>query len=418
MFSTCKKPPKPSTITLHVLHGLLTIGDLDLSKTWSPLARFGRVQLSKNSISNRAALFAVVTAFVVGTVGTLAIRPVHAPDAGSLASAQTKTSPARIAWRLPIVFQTTMPVLGDNPVYLTQMIKAASGGAIDLQIFEPGEIVPAFSITDAVRDGKVSAGYTWLGYDQGKIPASPLISAVPFGMEPWEYTAWWYEGNGRQLTEALYQRYNIHPILCGITGPETAGWFRRRIDSLDDVKGLKIRFAGLGGQVIERLGASVTMLPGGEIFQALEKGAIDATEFALPVVDQSLGFNRVAPYNYYPGWHQPFTSSHLVVNLAQWQTLSATDQAMLELGCTAAVTRNLAQAEALQGEVIEGFADIGVSAEILPEPLLRELNNVSDQILQEEADRDPDFAEILASQKAFRSQYAQWKSRAYLPRDF
>jgi TRAP-type mannitol/chloroaromatic compound transport system substrate-binding protein len=374
--------------------------------------------LSKNSISNRAALFAVVTAFVVGTVGTLAIRPVHAPDAGSLASAQTQTPPARIAWRLPIVFQTTMPVLGDNPVYLTQMIKAASGGAIDLQIFEPGEIVPAFSITDAVRDGKVSAGYTWLGYDQGKIPASPLISAVPFGMEPWEYTAWWYEGNGRQLTEALYQRYNIHPILCGITGPETAGWFRRRIDSLDDVKGLKIRFAGLGGQVIERLGASVTMLPGGEIFQALEKGAIDATEFALPVVDQSLGFNRVAPYNYYPGWHQPFTSSHLVVNLAQWQTLSATDQAMLELGCTAAVTRNLAQAEALQGEVIEGFADIGVSAEILPEPLLRELNNVSDQILQEEADRDPDFAEILASQKAFRSQYAQWKSRAYLPRDF
>lgn len=374
--------------------------------------------MSKNSISNRAALFAVVTAFVVGTVGTLAIRPVHAPDAGSPASAQTQTSPARIAWRLPIVFQTTMPVLGDNPVYLTQMIKAASGGAIDLQIFEPGEIVPAFSITDAVRDGKVSAGYTWLGYDQGKIPASPLISAVPFGMEPWEYTAWWYEGNGRQLTEALYQRYNIHPILCGITGPETAGWFRRRIDSLDDVKGLKIRFAGLGGQVIERLGASVTMLPGGEIFQALEKGAIDATEFALPVVDQSLGFNRVAPYNYYPGWHQPFTSSHLVVNLAQWQTLSATDQAMLELGCTAAVTRNLAQAEALQGEVIEGFADIGVSAEILPEPLLRELNNVSDQILQEEADRDPDFAEILASQKAFRSQYAQWKSRAYLPRDF
>ena len=374
--------------------------------------------MSKNSISNRAALFAVVTAFVVGTVGTLAIRPVHAPDAGSLASAQTQTSPARIAWRLPIVFQTTMPVLGDNPVYLTQMIKAASGGAIDLQIFEPGEIVPAFSITDAVRDGKVSAGYTWLGYDQGKIPASPLISAVPFGMEPWEYTAWWYEGNGRQLTEALYQRYNIHPILCGITGPETAGWFRRRIDSLDDVKGLKIRFAGLGGQVIERLGASVTMLPGGEIFQALEKGAIDATEFALPVVDQSLGFNRVAPYNYYPGWHQPFTSSHLVVNLAQWQTLSATDQAMLELGCTAAVTRNLAQAEALQGEVIEGFADIGVSAEILPEPLLRELNNISDQILQEEADRDPDFAEILASQKAFRSQYAQWKSRAYLPRDF
>jgi TRAP-type mannitol/chloroaromatic compound transport system substrate-binding protein len=350
-------------------------------------------------------------------IGTLAVRPIHAPNAENASTVESNKA-ARISWRLPVVFQTTMPVLGDNPVYLSRAIKDASGGAIDLQIFEPGEIVPAFSITDAVRDGKVPAGYTWLGYDQGKIPASPLISAVPFGMEPWEYSAWWYEGGGRQLTEKLYERYNIYPIYCGMTGPETAGWFRRRIDSLDDVKGLKIRFAGLGGRVIERLGASVTMLPGGEIFQALEKGAIDATEFALPVVDQSLGFNRVAPYNYYPGWHQPFTSSHLVVNLSVWNTLGRSDQAMLELGCTAAVTRNLAQAEALQGSVIQGFEDIGVSAEILPEPLLRELNKVSDQILEEEANKDADFAEILASQRAFRAQYAEWKSRAYLPRDF
>ena len=372
---------------------------------------------NEKRISNRAALFAVITAFIVGMIGTLAVRPVHAP-AAAIGATDASNQGARISWRLPVVFQTTMPVLGDNPVYLTNTIKAASGGAIDLQIFEPGEIVPAFSITDAVRDGKVSAGYTWLGYDQGKIPASPLISAVPFGMEPWEYSAWWYEGGGQQLTESLYARYNIHPIYCGMTGPETAGWFRRRIDTLDDIKGLKIRFAGLGGRVIERLGASVTMLPGGEIFQALEKGAIDATEFALPVVDQSLGFNRVAPYNYYPGWHQPFTSSHLVVNLSVWNTLGQSDQTMLELGCTAAVTRNLAQAEALQGSVIQGFADIGVSAEILPEPLLRELNKVSDQILEEEAAKDADFAEILASQRAFRAQYAEWKSRAYLPRDF
>ena len=372
---------------------------------------------NEKRISNRAALFAVITAFIVGMVGTLAVRPVHAP-ATAIGATDTSNQVARISWRLPVVFQTTMPVLGDNPVYLTNTIRAASSGAIDLQIFEPGEIVPAFSITDAVRDGKVSAGYTWLGYDQGKIPASPLISAVPFGMEPWEYSAWWYEGGGQQLTESLYARYNIHPIYCGMTGPETAGWFRRRIDTLDDIKGLKIRFAGLGGRVIERLGASVTMLPGGEIFQALEKGAIDATEFALPVVDQSLGFNRVAPYNYYPGWHQPFTSSHLVVNLSVWNTLGRSDQAMLELGCTAAVTRNLAQAEALQGSVIQGFADLGVSAEILPEPLLRELNKVSDQILEEEAAKDADFAEILASQRAFRTQYAEWKSRAYLPRDF
>ncbi|HCD28495.1 MAG TPA: C4-dicarboxylate ABC transporter [Gammaproteobacteria bacterium] len=311
-----------------------------------------------------------------------------------------------------------MPVLGENPIYLAEAIRVASAGNIQLTLFEPGEIVPAFSITDAVRDGKVNAGYTWLGYDQGKIPASPLISAVPFGMEPWEYSAWWFHGDGKTLTEALYRRYNLHPIYCGMTGPETAGWFREEITELEDVRGLKIRFAGLGGKVIERLGASVTMLPGGEIFQALEKGAIDATEFALPIVDQSLGFSRVAKYNYYPGWHQPFTSSHLVINLAIWETLSASQQALFDTACTAAVTRNLAQAEALQGDVIAGFAGKGVEARNLPEPLLRELNRVTEEVLEEEAARDADFATILASQRAFRTSYAHWKARAYLPRDF
>jgi TRAP-type mannitol/chloroaromatic compound transport system substrate-binding protein len=210
----------------------------------------------------------------------------------------------------------------------------------------------------------------------------------------------------------------MHPIYCGMTGPETAGWFRKRIVTLDDIKGLKIRFAGLGGKVIERLGASVTMIPGGEIFQALEKGAIDASEFALPVVDQTLGFNRVAKFNYYPGWHQTFTASHLVVNLQAWRDLDAADQAMLEMGCTAGVTRNLSNSEASQGAVIAGFPAIGVSAESLPEALLRELEAVSQDVLEEEAAKDADFAEILASQRAFRETYAHWKSRAYLPRDF
>ena len=189
-------------------------------------------------------------------------------------------------------------------------------------------------------------------------------------------------------------------------------------DSLDDVKGLKIRFAGLGGQIIERLGASVTMLPGGEIFQALEKGAIDATEFALPIVDQALGFSDVAKYNYYPGWHQPFTSSHLVINLDTWKSLTRSDKAIIEMGCTAAVTRNLAHAEAVQGEIIANFDQVGVSAERLPLNLLKELKKVATQVIEEEAQRDADFAAVLASQKKFLANYEYWKSLAYLPRNF
>lgn len=319
---------------------------------------------------------------------------------------------------MPVSFQSSMPVLGDNPIYVTGQIHAMTGGGIDITVYEPGEIVPAFSITDAVRDGKVPVGYTWLGYDQGKVPASPLLGAVPFGMEPWEYAAWWYEAGGRELGQALYHKQGSHILLCGMTGPETAGWFRQPVRSLADVQGLKIRFAGLGGKVIEQAGASVTMLPGGEIFQALEKGAIDATEFALPIVDQALGFNRIAPYNYYPGWHQPGTFSHMAVNLEAWRGLDEADQAVLETACTAGAMRNLANSEAKEGAVIAGFPDKGVSAETLPMEVLRELERIAADVMAEEAANDADFAEIYASQQAFRADYSHWKSRAYLPRDF
>ncbi len=375
--------------------------------------------MRQGSLSGRAVLVAMVVAFSTGLIGSLAVRP-----AGGDIATTTAVDPAsgaqrqHIRWRMPVSFQSTMPVLGDNPIYVTERVRALSGGAFELAIYEPGEIVPAFSITDAVRDRKVNVGYTWLGYDQGKIPASALLGAVPFGMEPWEMAAWWFEAGGRELGQALYRKHGSHILMCGMTGPETAGWFREPIRSLADLQGLKIRFAGLGGKVIEKAGASVTMLPGGEIFQALEKGAIDATEFALPIVDQALGFNRIASYNYYPGWHQPATASHLVVNLESWGRLAAQDKAILETACTAGIIRNLANSEATQGAVIAGFPDIGVSAETLPLEVLRELERITAEVMREEADKDEDFRLILESQAAFRSEYAHWKSRAYLPRNF
>ena len=375
--------------------------------------------MSGKQISNKAALFAVAMALAVGFITSLAVRPVHIGTSQSLDSSETQSaSQVRVRWRVPVVFQTTWPVLGDNPVYVSQMIKDASRGAFLLDIFEPNEIVPPFSITDAVREQKIEAGYTWLGYDQGKIPASALVGAVPFGMEPWEYSAWWFEGNGKNLTENLYKKHNIHPIFCGMTGPETAGWFRKPIQSLEDLKGLKIRFAGLGGKVIEQLGASVTMLPGSEIFQALEKGAIDATEFALPIVDQQLGFDRVAKYNYYPGWHQPFTASHLIVNLTTWDSLDSNDQSLLELACTAGVIRNLSSSEGKQGAVVARFEETGALPRVLSLEILRELERVTKRVLEQEAERDKDFAVIYESQLEFRQNYSHWKSRAYLPRDF
>ncbi|MDE0423055.1 MAG: TRAP transporter substrate-binding protein [Gammaproteobacteria bacterium] len=370
----------------------------------------------KLTITNKTALIAVVVAFLAGMLATLAIRP---PGEGSVSAAQNEEGVAvEVRWRVPVAFATTLEVLGDNVIWVTDAIRRSSNGAIVLEPFEPGEVVPPLNIVDAVREGKVQAGYTWLGYDQGKIPASPLLGAVPFGMEPWEYTAWWFEAGGCELAEALYAKYDVHPLLCGLIGPETAGWFRSPIESLDDLEGLKIRFAGLGGKVIERLGASVTMLPGGEIFQALEKGAIDATEFSLPNVDEQLGFDRIAKLNYYPGWHQPYTAAHMVVNIEEWRALTAAQQAVIDTACTGGVTRNLANSEAKQGPILAGFPAKGVTPIVLPEPILRQLNEVADDVMAEEAANDEDFRIIHESQLAFRAQYARWKRFAYLPRDF
>ena len=205
----------------------------------------------------------------------------------------------KVRWKVQAVFGTHLPALGDPIKLVSEQIKKASEGEIQFKIYEPGKIVPPFGITEAVKSKQLNAGYTWLGYDQGKIPAAALFAAVPFGLEPWEYATWWYEGEGKQLAEELYGKHGVHPVLCSVIGPETAGWFTKEIKSMEDFKGLKIRFAGLGGKVLQKAGASVTVIPGGEIFPALEKGAIDASEFSMPAVDQLMGFDKVAKNNYF-----------------------------------------------------------------------------------------------------------------------
>ena len=359
-------------------------------------------------MSNRASLIAVLTAFCVGLLMSLSLRP--ATRAGGDEDFDTTSG---VRWRMPVAFNTNLPAIGENSAWFSEAVDAVSEGRVRLEIFQPGELVSPLEIVDAVRAGKVPAGYTWLGYDQGKLPVSTLFGAVPFGFEPVGFSTWWYEAGGRELAQEIYRPLGVEPILCGLIGPETAGWFRKPLETTEDLRGLKIRFAGLGGEVIQGLGGSVTLLPGGEIFQALERGAIDATEFSLPAVDQQLGFDRVAQYNYFPGWHQPFTAMHLIVNLESWQTLSPGDQAMLETACTAAVTRNLARAEALEAPVLARYEEDGIKTEIIPEPILEALRAESQRVLDREAAKDADFARVLASQREFEDEYNAWLQIAY-----
>lgn len=323
-----------------------------------------------------------------------------------------------LRWKVQTAFNSNLPVVGEPIKRLVKQLDDVSGGNVKLKVFEPGKLVPSFEITEAVKNNQVPAGFTWLGYDQGKIPAAALIAAVPFGMEPWEYAAWWYEGEGKKLAEDLYASHNVHPVLCSLVGPETAGWFKKEIKTAKDIEGLKIRFAGLGGRVLQEMGASVSMLPAGEIFSALDKGVIDASEFSLPIVDQRMGFDKVAKNNYFPGWHQTFTASHLIVNKELWNGLADHQRAMIDMSCTASTFRAMTSAEASQGAVVAGFAAKGVTARRLSDPLLRQLQQQTEKVMAAQAAKDSDFKHIYHSQLTFMESYKRWKKLAYLPRDF
>jgi len=324
-----------------------------------------------------------------------------------------------LRWRLPFSAPTALPGVAAPGVWAAETITTASDGTIEVRIYEPGKLVPAFDILQAVSDGKVEAGYTWIGYDQGKVPAVPLFAAVPFGLKPWSFTAWYYYGGGHEMLQEVYANkgFNLHAQLCGIIGPETAGWFANDIRTLDDYKGLKIRFAGLGGKVMERLGASVTMMPGGELFQALEKGTIDATEFSMPAIDQILGFDQVVKFNLFPGWHQQFTAQYMLINADEWAKTTDAQKALVEASCTAATMRALAEGEYKNGAVVQGFQDKGVTASQIPDDILLELRAVTEEVLAEEAANDADFARVYESQREFMESYKVWDTRAYLPAD-
>ena len=337
----------------------------------------------------------------------------------SLNSAQVYAA-KKVRWKVPIAFSSKLPGLGTNVVYAAKQIETVSAGTMVLKVYEPNKLLPPFEILDAVSKGKVKAGYTWIGYDEGKIPSLPLFAAVPFGMEPWEFTAWNYFNGGAELLNKVYKNSgkNVHATLCGIMGPETAGWYRKPITSLEDYKGLKIRFAGIGGKVLSKLGASVTMLPGGELYAALEKGTIDATEFSMPAIDQLLGFHKVVKNNIFPGWHQSFSAMHLLINEGAWNKLDKSQQALVTTACTAATLRGMSEGEAAQGKIIANFKNLGVNAQKLPLEVLRKLKSITDEVLAEIAASDADFKMVLENQRAFSADYAHWKNLGYLPRDF
>ncbi|RVT85731.1 TRAP transporter substrate-binding protein [Rhodobacteraceae bacterium CCMM004] len=333
--------------------------------------------------------------------------------------AQPALAADKLLLKVPVAFSTELPSLGTPIPRVAEEVSVMSGGTIRMKVYEPGKLVPPFEILDAVSSGKINAGYTTAGYWAGKIPAAPLFSAVPFGPEAGEYMAWLYYGGGLDLYQRMYDEggYNVKVLPCAVIAPETSGWFSKEINGPEDLKGLKMRFFGLGGKVMEKLGVATSLLPGGEIFPALEKGAIDATEFSMPAIDQRLGFYKVAKYNYFPGWHQQATVFELLINKDVWNDASEQHQAILSEACKASMADSFAEGEALQFTALkENVEENGVELRKWSPEMLQLFRDTWNDVAAEESANDAFFAEVYENMSAFRSQYDLWEENAFLPR--
>ena len=324
------------------------------------------------------------------------------------AAAAPAADPAKL--KIQSAYTLSIPVLGEMVQHFADI--ASGRDDLRLRLYDAGKLAPTLQIFDAVAAGKIEAGFSWPGYWMGKLPAVTVFAAVPFGPGPAEYLAWLQEGGGLELWRRLYAPHGVVPVPCGILPPEASGWFAKPIESAEDLDGLKIRYAGLGGKVLEKLGASITMLAAGDLFLALERGVLDATEYSMPSVDRALGFHKIVKHYYFPGWHQPASMMELLVNAEAWAELGPARQRHLETHCQANILWTLARGIALQGEALAFFEAEGVSIHTWPPALMERFRAEAREVMAEAAAADPAFAEAWTSLLEFQELTAPWSAIA------
>lgn len=332
---------------------------------------------------------------------------VAAVTAGSASAQQT--------WNLQSTYPGSLTQLGTLGIRIAEQITRITDGEITMTFQNPGAVVPALEVFDAVGSGAVEAGWSTPGYWAGRVPALQLLAAVPFGPQAGEYLAWVKFGGGQELLDELYEPHNIKSVMCGIIAPEASGWFRTEMTSVEDLRGLTMRFFGLGALVMEKMGVSTQLLAGGDIFPALELGTIDATEFSMPAIDLNLGFYQIASYYYFPGWHQQSTLFDLMINLDLWESLDERTQMMIETVCDANITYGLAEGEALQFDALRVLEEEhGVNIRQWSDEDLAALEAAWHEVAAEQSAANADFARTYESYTTFRANYARWREIGYL----
>lgn len=323
----------------------------------------------------------------------------------------------RIQWRLAASVTQANDLIWAGLNSVARSVAAATGGRFQIQLFSPGELVPAFGVLDAVKDGTIQIGQSSSFYYTGKDPIFAFDTALPFGLNSRQQTAWLMEGGGRELMREVFADWNIYNLPCGNTGTQMGGWFRNEIHDLRDLKGLKFRISGLAGQVLTRLGVTPQMIPAADTYPALERGTIDAAKLSGPHDDERAGVNRVARYYYAPGWAEGGLQIAMFVNLQEWRKLPADYQAILESACYRAHSEIQAGYDVANAAAIRRLVAGGTQLRHFPDDVLNAIRDAANELNEEIAAGNPRYRKVYRQWRKFLGQQVAWFSVAERPFD-
>ena len=325
----------------------------------------------------------------------------------ALAVANTPNK-AQVKWRMTTSFPKHLDIVFGGSQRLADAIYEMSEGAFEIQVFSAGEIVPSMQVFDAIQNGTVEVGHTSSNYYHGKNKALSIDTCLPFGLTTRMQNAWYYGGGGLTILRELFDKYNIVNFPGGNSNTQMGGWFRKEVKTVADLKGLKFRIPGFGGEIFSRLGAIPQNIPVGDIYSSLEKGTIDATEFAGPYDDQRLGLQEVAPYYYTPGFWEGSAMLTFYVNKDAWNNLPKPFQKMFEQATAEVNLWMSAQYDAKSPEALATLIKNGAKLRSFSKEIMQAAYDVAQEIYEEEAEKNEDFRKVYSNWKPFLNQEYQW----------
>ncbi len=315
---------------------------------------------------------------------------------------------AAVRWRLASSFPKSLDTIFGAADDFARHVKAMSGGKFEVSVHAAGEIMPAFGVVDGVQQGSIEICHTAPYYFFGKDETFALGCAIPFGLNSRQMTAWMFEGNGMKLMREFYAKYNIVNFPGGNTGAQMGGWYRKEIKSLADIKGMKMRIGGFGGKVLERIGGVPQNIPGGDIYPALEKGTIDSAEWVGPYDDLKLGFNKVAPFYYYPGWWEGGPQLDFFINNKAFDALTPEYKAIVEAACAAAHVDMQAKYDARNPVALKQLVGAGTKLRAFPKDVMNAAFKASMQFYEELNSKNENWKKVYADYAKFRAEQNLW----------